>query len=62
MFNEAKITYKNPVEKSEFLLDSFYLDYENDDSFQSVRDDDEDDQSVRIDQSVRERENSDSEN
>jgi hypothetical protein len=62
MFNEAKMTYKNSVEKSELLLDSFYLDYENDDSFQSVRDDDEDDQSVRVNQSVEERENSDSEN
>jgi hypothetical protein len=68
VFNEAKMTYKNFVEKSELLLDSFYLDYENDDSFQSVRDDDEDDQSVEVDQSVRvdqsvgERENFDSEN
>jgi hypothetical protein len=48
IFNKAKMTYKNPVEKSELLLNSFYLRYENDDSFQSVRDDD-DDQSVRID-------------
>jgi hypothetical protein len=62
MFNEGKMTYKNFVEKSELLLDSLYLDYEDDDSFQSVRNDDEDDQSVRVDQSVRERENSDSEN
>jgi hypothetical protein len=56
MFNEAKMTYKNPVEKSELLLDSPYLDYENDDTFQPVRDDDEDDHSVK------KRENSDSEN
>jgi hypothetical protein len=56
MFNEVKMTYKNSVEKSELLLDSFYLRYENDDSFQSVRDDD-DDQSVRVRD-----ENSDSEN
>jgi hypothetical protein len=56
MFNEVKMTYKNPVEKSELLLDSLYLKYENDDSFQSVRDDD-DDQSVRMRD-----ENSDSEN
>jgi hypothetical protein len=63
IFNEAKMTYKNSVEKSELLLDSFYLRYENDDPFRSVRDDDDDDdQSVRIDQSVKERENSDSEN
>jgi hypothetical protein len=62
MFNEAKMTYKNSVEKSELLLDSLYLGYEDDDPFQSVRDDDEDDQSVKIDQSVKERENSDSEN
>jgi hypothetical protein len=60
------MTYKSSVERSEFLLDSFYLEYENDDSFRSVRN--ENDQSVRIDQSVRERdensedENSDSEN
>jgi hypothetical protein len=33
MFNEAKMTYKNSVEKSELLLDSLYLDYEDDDSF-----------------------------
>jgi hypothetical protein len=62
MFNEAKMTYKNSVEKSELLLDSLYLDYEDDDSFQSVRDDDKDNQSMRVDQSTRERENSDSEN
>jgi hypothetical protein len=46
IFNEVKMTYKSLVEKSELLLDSFYLRYENDDSFQSVRND-EDDQSVR---------------
>jgi hypothetical protein len=40
IFNEAKMTYKNLVEKSELLLDLLYLKYENDDSFQSVRDDD----------------------
>jgi hypothetical protein len=62
MFNEAKMTYKNPVEKSELLLDSLYLGYENDDSFQSVKDDYEDDQSVKVNQSVEKRENSDSEN
>jgi hypothetical protein len=62
MFNEAKMTYKNSVEKSKLLLDSLYLDYENDDSFQSIKNDDEDDQSVRIDRSVRKRENPDSEN
>ncbi len=66
MFNEVKMTYKSSVEKSELLLDSLYLGYEDDDSFQSVRNDDEDDQSVRDDdddQSVRVRdENSDSEN
>jgi hypothetical protein len=62
------MTYKSPVEKSELLLHSFYLGYENDDPFRSVRNDDEDDQSVRVDQSVRKRneiaegENSDSEN
>jgi FtsZ-interacting cell division protein ZipA len=56
MFNEAKMTYKNPVEKSKLLLDSPYLRYEDDDPFQSVRDDD-DDQSVRVRD-----ENSDSEN
>jgi hypothetical protein len=60
MFNEAKMTYKNLVEKSELLLDSSYLRYEENNLFRSVRD--EDDQSVRIDQSVRKRENSDSEN
>jgi hypothetical protein len=65
------MTYKSSVEKSEFLLDSFYLEYEDDDPFRPVRD--ENDQSVRIDQSVRVRdessadensegENSDSEN
>jgi hypothetical protein len=65
------MTYKSFVEKSEFLLDSFYLEYENDDSFRSVKD--ENDQSVKTDQSVRVRdessadknsedENSDSEN
>jgi hypothetical protein len=60
------MTYKSSVEKSKFLVDSFYLEYENDDSFRSVRN--ENDQSVRIDQSVRKRdensedENSDSEN
>jgi hypothetical protein len=43
MFNEAKMTYKNSVEKSEILLDSLYLDYEDDDSFQSIKNDDEDD-------------------
>jgi hypothetical protein len=67
------MTYKSLVEKSEFLLDSFYLDYEDDDSFRSIKDDDEDDQSMRVDQSVKKRdqnpedensedENSDSEN
>jgi hypothetical protein len=62
IFNEAKITYKNLVEKSKLLLDSLYLRYENDDSFRSVKDD-EDDQSMRIDQSVRKRdENSADEN
>jgi hypothetical protein len=56
------MTYKSSVEKSELLLDSFYLGYEDDDSFRSVRDD-EDDQSVRVDQSVRKRdENSEGEN
>jgi hypothetical protein len=60
MFNEAKMTYKNLVEKSELLLDSSYLRYEENDLFRSIRD--EDDQSVKIDQSVKERENSDSEN
>jgi hypothetical protein len=60
MFNEAKMTYKNLVEKSELLLDSSYLRYEENDLFRSIRD--EDDQSVRIDQSVRKRENSDSKN
>jgi hypothetical protein len=59
------MTYKSPVEKSELLLDSLYLRYEDDDSFRSVRD--EDDQSVKVDQSVRKNqslqgENSDSEN
>ncbi len=68
IFNEAKMTYKSLVEKSELLLDSFYLEYENDDLFSSVKNDDKDDQSVKIDQSVRKRdensedENSDSEN
>jgi hypothetical protein len=73
MFNDVKTTYKSSVEKSEFLLDSFYLRYENDDSFRSVRNDDEDDQSVKINQLMRmqdqnskdensEDENSDSEN
>jgi hypothetical protein len=62
------MTYKSSVEKSEFLLDSLYLDYEDDDSFRSVKNDDEDDQSVRVDQSMKERnenardENSESEN
>jgi hypothetical protein len=62
------MTYKSLVEKSELLLDSFYLEYENDDLFSSVKNDDKDDQSVKIDQSVRKRdensedENSDSEN
>jgi hypothetical protein len=60
MFNEVKMTYKNFVEKSELLLDSSYLRYEENNLFRSIRD--EDDQSVRVDQSVRERENSDSEN
>jgi hypothetical protein len=60
------MTYKSSVEKSELLLDSLYLRYENDDSFRSVRDE-EDDQSMRIDQSVRENhslqdENSEDEN
>jgi hypothetical protein len=65
------MTYKNSVEKSEFLLDSSYLSYEENDLFRSVKDD-EDDQSIKIDQSVRENhslqdensedENSDSEN
>jgi hypothetical protein len=50
------MTYKNSVEKSELLLDSLYLKYENDDSFQSIKDDD-DDQSVKV-----RNENSDSEN
>jgi hypothetical protein len=58
------MTYKSPVEKSELLLDSLYLEYENDDSFRSVRD--EDDQSVRKNHSLQdensESENSDSEN
>jgi type IV secretory pathway VirB10-like protein len=65
------MTYKSSVEKSELLLDSLYLEYENDDSFRSVKD--ENDQSVRTDQSVKMRdessadensedENSDSEN
>jgi hypothetical protein len=61
MFNEAKITYKNSVEKSKLLLDSFYLDYEDDDSFQSIKNDDEIDQSVKKNQSLQD-ENSDSEN
>jgi hypothetical protein len=43
MLNEAKMTYKSSVEKSEFLLDSFYLDYEDDDSFRSIKNDDDDD-------------------
>ncbi len=60
MFNEAKMTYKNLVEKSKLLLDSSYLKYEENDFFRSIRN--EDDQSVRIDQSVKERENFDSEN
>jgi hypothetical protein len=51
VFNEAKIMYKNLVDKSQLLLDSFYLGYEEENSFQSIRD--EDNQSVRIDQSVR---------
>jgi hypothetical protein len=55
IFNEAKMTYKNPVEKSELLLDSLYLKYKDDDIFQSVRNNDDD-------QSVRKRENPDSEN
>jgi hypothetical protein len=54
------MTYKSSVEKSELLLDSFYLRYKNDDSFRSVRN--EDDQSVRIDQSMKKRQNSESEN
>jgi acetyl/propionyl-CoA carboxylase alpha subunit len=61
IFNEAKMTYKNLVEKLKLLLDLFYLRYKHDVSFQSVRDDDND-QSVTVDQSVRERENSDSKN
>ncbi len=61
MFNEAKMTYKNSVEKSELLLDSLYLDYEDDDSFQSIKNDDEIDQSVRKNQSLQD-ENSESEN
>jgi hypothetical protein len=65
------MTYKNSVEKSELLLDLFYLRYENDDSFRSVKND-EDDQLMKIDQSMKENyslqdknsesENSDSEN
>jgi hypothetical protein len=42
IFNEAKMTYKSSVEKSELLLDSFYLRYEDDDSFRSVRDEEDD--------------------
>jgi hypothetical protein len=38
MFNEAKMTYKNLVEKSKLLLDSSYLRYEENDLFRSVRD------------------------
>ncbi len=64
-FNEAKMTYKSFVEKSEFLLDSLYLEYKNDDLFWSVKN--EDDQLIKIDQSVKENqslqdENSESEN
>jgi hypothetical protein len=36
MFNEAKMTYKNSVEKSELLLDSLYLGYEDDDHFNQL--------------------------
>jgi hypothetical protein len=55
------MTYKSSVEKSELLLDSFYLEYEKDDPFQPIRN--EDDQSVRIDQLMRIRdENSEGEN
>jgi hypothetical protein len=63
IFNEAKMTYKNLVEKSKLLLDSLYLDYEDDDSFRLIKNDNEDDQLMRIDQSVKARdENSESEN
>jgi hypothetical protein len=60
------MTYKSFVEKSKLLLNSLYLRYEDDDPFQSIKD--EDDQLVKIDQSVRERdqnleeENSEDEN
>ncbi len=66
IFNEVKMTYKSFVEKSKLLLNSLYLRYEDDDPFQSIKD--EDDQLVKIDQSVRERdqnleeENSEDEN
>ncbi len=57
------MTYKNLVEKSKLLLDSLYLDYEDDDSFRLIKNDNEDDQLMRIDQSVKARdENSESEN
>jgi hypothetical protein len=63
IFNEVKMTYKNFVEKSKLLLDSLYLRYKNNDSFRSVKnDDDNNDQLVRIDQSVKKRKNSDSKN
>jgi hypothetical protein len=47
------MTYKSCIEKLEFLLNSFYLDYEDDDSFRSVKNDDENDQSIRMNQSVK---------
>jgi hypothetical protein len=52
------MTYKSSVEKSESLLDSLYLRYKNDDSFRSVKDDDENDQSVRVDKSMKKRDQS----
>jgi hypothetical protein len=54
------MTYKSSVEKSELLLDSFYLGYENDDSFRSIRN--EIDQSVRMRDENSADENSEDEN
>jgi hypothetical protein len=58
MFNEVKMMYKSSVEKSELLLDSFYLRYEDDDLFRSIKN--KDDQSVKIDQSMKKLQNSES--
>jgi hypothetical protein len=41
MFNKAKMTYKNLVEKAEFLLDEFYVKYEENDFSRLVRNEDD---------------------